>query len=361
MPGRNDLSPMTLAATVRIELDGFVLDAELAITAGQTVAVVGPNGAGKTTLLRALAGLRGLSGGRIELDGTVYDDPDARIYVPPERRPVGVVFQDNLLFPHLSALENVAFGLRARGFSHREARRRAAEWLDRVGLDRRTRARPRELSGGQAQRVALARALAADPAMLLLDEPLAALDATTRNDVRRDLRRHLATFPGVRLLITHDPIDAAVLADYVVVLDHGRIAQMGTPAEITSRPRTRWVAELTGTNLFSGTARAEGRVALDAGGAIITADHDVSGSVFAVVHPRSVSLHRAKPEGSARNSWRGVVTAVEPVGDRYRVEVDSTPSVVAEVTPEAVREIGLREGVEVWAAIKATEVDVYPA
>jgi molybdate transport system ATP-binding protein len=352
---------MSLNADVRIELDGFTLDVELAIDAGQTVAVVGPNGAGKTTLLRALAGLRGLSAGRVELDGTVYDDPDARIYVPPEARPVGVMFQDNLLFPHLTALENVAFGLRARGLGRREARRRAADWLQRIGLDGRTHARPLELSGGQAQRVALARALAPGPAMLLLDEPLAALDATTRNEVRRDLRRHLATFRGVRLLITHDPVDAAVLADLVVVLDHGRIAQTGTPAEITSRPRTPWVADLTGTNLFTGTSDANGLVHLDRGGTITAADHRPPGPVFAVVQPRSVSLHRVHPEGSARNTWPGVVSTVEPVGDRYRVEVDATPSVVAEVTAAAVREIGLHEGVDVWVAIKATEVDVYPA
>ena len=352
---------MTLAATVNIELDGFTLDADLSIAPGQTVAVVGPNGAGKTTLLRALAGLRGLSAGRIELDGTVYDDPDAGIYVPPDRRPVGVMFQDNLLFPHLNAVDNVAFGLRARGLSRKEARRRASEWLQRVGLDGRGHARPRELSGGQAQRVALARALAADPAMLLLDEPLAALDATTRNDVRRDLRRHLATFPGVRLLITHDPIDAAVLADHVIVLDRGRIAQTGTPAEITSRPRTRWVAELTGTNLFRGTAGADGRVVLDDGGTLTTAERGSPGAVFAVVHPRSVALHRGPPEGSARNTWRGIVSAVEPVGDRYRVDVDAAPPVVAEVTPASVDELGLAEGAEVWVSIKATEVDVYPA
>jgi len=352
---------MTLAAKVRIELDGFILDVELTVDPGQTVAIVGPNGAGKTTLLRALAGLRGLSAGRIELDGIVYDDPDAGIYIPPERRPVGVMFQDNLLFPHLTALENVAFGLRARGLSRSDARRRAEDWLRRVGLDGKGRARPRELSGGQAQRVALARALASDPAMLLLDEPLAALDATTRNEVRRDLRRHLTTFAGVRLVITHDPIDAAVLADRVVVLDHGRVAQIGTPAEITTRPRTPWVAELTGTNLFRGTADADGRVALDAGGAIVGADHRTPGPVFAAVHPRSVSLHREKPEGSARNTWPGTVVAVEPVGDRYRISVDATPSVVAEVTQGAVRDVGLKEGTPVWIAIKATEVDVYPA
>src|SRR5207302_1766003 len=163
-------------------------------------------------------------------------------------------------------------------------------WLQRVGLDGREHARPRQLSGGQAQRVALARALATEPKILLLDEPLAALDATTRNEVRRDLRSHLATFPGIRLLITHDPIDAAVLADHVVVLDHGRVAQAGTPAEITRRPRTRWVAELAGTNLFTGTA-ADGHVSLDQGGTLVIADHPAAGPVFAVVHPHAVAVH----------------------------------------------------------------------
>ena len=352
---------VTLTAHVQVELDSFTLDAELSIDAGRTVAVVGPNGAGKTTLLNALAGLRAISAGRIELDGTVFDDPEQGVYVPPERRPVGVVFQDNLLFPHLTAVDNVAFGLRARGVRRTEARRDAASWLQRVGLDGREQARPKELSGGQAQRVALARALATQPAMLLLDEPLAALDANTRNEVRRDLRRHLATFPGVRLLITHDPVDAAVLADHVIVLDNGRVAQTGTPAEITRRPRTGWVAELAGTNLFTGTASADGHVALEHGSVLVSADHLTPGPVFAVVHPRAVSVHRSRPEGSARNTWRGRVTAVEPVGDRFRLQVDADPPVVAEVTSAAVHDIGLTDGVEVWVAVKATEIDVYPA
>ena len=209
--------------------------------------------------------------------------------------------------------------------------------------------------------MALARALAPDPALLLLDEPLAALDATTRNEVRRDLRRHLATFPGVRLLVTHDPVDAAVLADQVVVLHHGRIDQTGTPAEITARPRSPWVADLVGTNLFSGTAVADGSVALDGGGVLVLADAREAGPVFAVVSPRAVSVHRLRPEGSARNTWPGRITAVEPVGDRLRVRVAGTPSVVAEVTAGAVREVGLAEDVEVWVAVKATEIDVYPA
>jgi molybdate transport system ATP-binding protein len=352
---------MSLDAQVRIDLDGFTLDVAIDVQPGETIAVVGPNGSGKTTLLRALAGLRALTAGRIELDGIVVDEPGSGAYLPPERRPVGVVFQDNLLFPHLDARDNVAFGLRAHGERRAQARLQAAGWLDRVGLGDRASARPRELSGGQAQRVALARALAPNPSLLLLDEPLAALDATTRNEVRRDLRRHLASFPGMRVLVTHDPVDAAVLGDRVIVLDAGRVAQAGTPAEITARPRTRWVAELTGTNLFAGLVTATGEMTLEGGGSLVLADHVEPGPVLAVVHPRAVSLHRLKPRGSARNSWRGRIAAIEPVGDRLRVRVDATPPVVAEVTAAAVNDIGLAEAADVWVSVKATEIDVYPA
>ncbi|MDQ6725466.1 MAG: ABC transporter ATP-binding protein [Actinomycetota bacterium] len=352
---------MSLDAQLGVELGGFTLDAEVHIEAGTTTAVVGPNGAGKTTLLRALAGLRALSGGRITLDGVVLDDAAEGTYVPPERRPVGVVFQDNLLFPHLDALDNVAFGLRHRGHPRSEARCLAAGWLERVGLAGRELARPDELSGGQAQRVALARALALEPKLLLLDEPLAALDATTRNDVRRDLRRHLAGFPGVRLLITHDPVDAAVLADRIVVLDAGRVAQVGTPAEITARPRSQWVAELTGTNLFAGTAGAGGSIDIDGGGSLVAADDQHRGPVFAVVHPRAVSLHRSQPEGSARNAWPGRVSTIEPMGDRLRVRVDAAPPVVAEITASGAQRIALSECGPVWVSVKATEIEVYPA
>jgi molybdate transport system ATP-binding protein len=352
---------VSLTADVGVDLDGFGLDVALAVGPGRTTAVVGPNGAGKTTLLRALAGLRALSSGRIELDGTVLDDPAAGVYLPPERRPVGVVFQDNLLFPHLSALDNVAFGLRSRGHRRAPARRTAAEWLGRVGLRGREGARPAELSGGQAQRVALARALALEPALLLLDEPLAALDATTRNEVRRDLSRHLATFPGVRVLVTHDPVDAALLADHMVVLDHGRVAQTGTPAEITARPRNRWVSQLVGVNLFTGDAGPGGIVALDGGGSLVLADTTHRGRVFAVVHPRAVTLHHDRPEGSARNAWPGRVDAVEPLGDRLRVRVDARPPVVVETTEGGGRHVGLGDGAPVWISVKATEIDVYPA
>ena len=184
--------------------------------------------------------------------------------MPTEQRPVGFVFQDYLLFPHLSALENVAFGLRARGLARAEARRRAAAWLERVGLAAHAAARPRALSGGQAQRVALARALVGEPRLLLLDEPLAALDAATRTEVRRDLRRHLASFDGTRLLVTHDPLDAIALADRLVVLEGGRVTQTGSPAEVSGRPRSRYVAELVGVNLYRG--RADGASVQLAGG-----------------------------------------------------------------------------------------------
>ncbi len=191
--------------------------------------------------------------------------------MPAEQRPIGVVFQDYLLFAHLTAIENVAFGLRARGVPKSEARREHARWLARVGLDDHASHRPRSLSGGQAQRVALARALATDPRLLLLDEPLAALDAGTRGGVRRDLRRHLESFDGMRILVTHDPVDAYALADRVAILDAGRIVQVGTIDEVTAHPRSRYVADLVGTNLVAGTV-GDGVLTTDAGAHVVIAD-----------------------------------------------------------------------------------------
>ena len=349
---------MTLDARVGVTLDRFDLDVAVHVLGGRTLAVVGPNGSGKTTLLRCLAGLTPLTAGHVSLDGRVLDDPAADVYEPPEARPVAMVFQDHVLFPHLSALDNVAFGARARGRSRAEARRYAREWLDRVGLTDRAGAHPRALSGGQAQRVALARALASDPALLLLDEPLAALDATTRIEVRRDLRAHLSTFEGVRVVVTHDPVDAAVLADDIIVLDRGRVAQTGTPDDITARPRTPWVADLVGTNLYRGTAEG-GTLRVDGGGTIAAASSVDDGPAFAVVHPRVVALHRARPDGTPRNVWEGRATAIERVGDRVRVQVAGPPRIVAEITARAAIDLALAEGTAVWVAVKATEVDMY--
>lgn len=354
-PGRG------LRAVVRVTRGELVVDVDLAVGPGEVVALVGPNGAGKTTLLRALAGLEPLAAGRVVLDDTVLEDVATGVRLPPERRPVGMVFQDGRLFPHLSAAGNVAFGLRSRGVGRREARVRAEAWLDRVGLADRADARPGALSGGQAQRVALARALAGEPRVLLLDEPLAALDATSRVEVRRELSRHLATFPGVRLLVTHDPLEAMAMADRVVVLEEGRVVQAGPPAELTARPRSRYVADLAGVNLFRGEASTAG-VTLAGGFLLRAADAaGTVGPVLAVVHPRAVSLHPVRPEGTPRNVWPGTVEAVDPEGVRVRIRVAGPLPVVAEVTPAALDDLDLVPGSPVWAAVKAAEVAVYPA
>ena len=350
---------MTLEASVKLRLGALDLDLDLSVGADQVVAVLGPNGAGKTTLLRALAGLLPLDEGRVVLDGEVLDDTGAGVCRAPEDRPVAVVFQDYLLFPHLSALENVAFGLRCRGVARNQARERASRWLEGLGLGDRADARPGELSGGQAQRVALARALATEPRLLLLDEPLSALDVSARADVRRDLRRHLASFAGVRLVVTHDPLEALALADVLVVLEGGRLIQSGTPAEVSARPRSRYVGDLVGVNLWRGRARGH-HVVLE-GGWTLHAPGAGEGEVFALVHPHAVSLHRRPPEGTPRNVWEGVAGSLDLEGDRVRVRVGGPLEIVAEVTAAAVAELRLADGGPVWVAVKATEVAVYPA
>src|SRR5512135_933963 len=269
---------VSLSARIHVERGTFVLDVEVCADQGEVLAVLGPNGAGKTTLLRVLAGLLPLSAGQVRLDGDVLDDPAAGVFVPPETRPVGVVFQDYLLFRHLSARDNVAFGLRCRGRHRAEARRAADGWLARLGIAELADRRPAALSGGQAQRVALARALAPGPRLLLLDEPLAALDPGTRSQVRAELRRHLVAYGGPSLVVTHDPVDAMVLADRLLVVEDGRLAQQGPAAEVARRPRTGYVARLVGLNLFRGHARP-GRVHLDGGGALVVADRVADGPV----------------------------------------------------------------------------------
>lgn len=348
---------MSLLAKVRLTRGTLALDVEVSADEDEVVAVLGPNGAGKTSLLRALAGLLPLAEGRIALDGVVLEDSTSKIFVPPERRPVGMVFQDYLLFPHLSVLENIAFGLRCRGLP--DSAGRARTWLARIGLEGLAAARPAALSGGQAQRVALARALALDPRLLLLDEPLSALDVSARAEVRRDLRRHLATFPGIRLMVTHDPLEAMALADRLIVIEAGRLVQSGSAAEVTARPRSRYVADLVGVNLFRGRAHGN-RVELQAGGALTVAE-PAQGDVFAVVHPRTVALYRHRPDGTPRNIWPLRAQDVDLQGDRVRVRLGGAVSIVAEVTPSALADLGLADGGEVWAAVKATEISVYPA
>lgn len=349
---------MSLDASIGVRLGAFELDVELSVEPGEVLAVLGPNGSGKSTLLRALGGLLPIDRGIITIDGTVLDDPETDTFVPPELRPIGVVFQDHLLFAHMSALDNVAFGLRARGMSKAAAHSVAIGWLERVGLAEVAAMRPAQLSGGQAQRVALARALATDPSMLLLDEPLAALDVSTRQDVRRSLRQHLDTFNGVRLLVTHDPIDAYALADRIAILEHGRIAQTGTIAEVTAHPRSRYVAELVGTNLVRGIV-TDGVLVTDSGARIVVAAE--SGPAFAVIRPQAITLSlQVNPNSSARNVWTGIVGDIERLGDRARVGVEGPLPVVAEITTASLDALGLRPGDTVHAALKATDIATFP-
>lgn len=335
------------------------LDLELRVHAGSVTALLGPNGAGKTTALQALAGLRRLDGGRIELDGQLLDEPNRGHWVPPEAREVGLVFQEHLLFPHLSARDNVAFGLRARGMAKPAARLRADQWLSRMELAAEAGRRPRQLSGGQAQRVAVARALATDPRLLLLDEPLAALDAGTRMAVRTGLRRHLDEFGGATVIVTHDPLDALVLADEIVVIENGRVVQHGSPSSVARHPRTRYVAQLVGLNLLRGAAE-RGQVVVDGGGALaITDEH--AGPVFIVIRPSAIAVYSHQPHGSPRNSWPAVLSSIEQQGHAVRLAATGPPDVVVDVTPDAVADMRLSPGSQVWLSVKATDLVVYAA
>ncbi|MFE9774618.1 ABC transporter ATP-binding protein [Streptomyces sp. NPDC005931] len=343
-----------LDARLVVDRGTFRLDIALTAAPGDVVALLGPNGAGKTTALRALAGLTPLTEGRLRLDGADLHR------TPPESRPVGVVFQDYLLFPHLTALDNVAFGPRCRGVAKAEARAQAAEWLDRMGLAEHAGAKPRRLSGGQAQRVALARALATHPRLLLLDEPLAALDARTRLEVRARLRRHLAAFEAVAVLVTHDPLDAMVLADRLVVVEDGRIVQEGTPSDIARHPRTEYIAQLVGLNLYRGNGDGH-TVRLEAGPAITTTEH-LSGPAFVAFPPGAVTLYRERPTGSsARNLWRCQVAGLETHGDQIRAELTGELPLAADLTTVAAAELDLHPGAPVWAAVKAAQTHAYPA
>ncbi|MFD6950429.1 ABC transporter ATP-binding protein [Nocardiopsis sp. TSRI0078] len=346
-----------LDARLRLNRGGFALDVDLRVRPGEILALLGPNGAGKSSALRALAGLLPLTGGHVRVDGR---DQTA---APVERRPVGMVFQDYLLFPHMSALDNVAFGPRCQGLSRSEARERAAGLLAHMGLSEHLRSRPGGLSGGQAQRVALARALAVRPRLLLLDEPMAALDASTRIDVRARLRHLLEEFDGATVLVTHDPLDAMVLADRVAVVENGGMVQQGPPSEVARRPRTAYVARLVGLNLFRGTAEGT-TVTLEADGpggpARVEAHEAHHGPALAAFPPRAVALYPRRPHGSPRNVWRLRVEGIERFGDQVRVHLAGRPSLAADISPAALAELGLTRGDEVWAGVKAAEVECYP-
>jgi molybdate transport system ATP-binding protein len=336
----------------------FELDVAFEVRPGEVLGVLGPNGAGKSTLLRAVAGLEALSRGVVGVGTHTWQRED--LFVPAERRRAGVVFQDYRLFPHLDVRDNVAFSSRSSGSGRVASREHAQQWLERLGLAELADRRPSQLSGGQAQRVALARALALEPEVLLLDEPMAALDAGARIDVRSFLRAHLADFAGPVVLVTHDALEAMVLADRLMVLESGRLVQQGTPAEVARRPASAYVARLVGLNLWTGNLDAEGLVRLDVGGQLAVATDAPPGRVFVSLRPSAITVHTEHPEHtSTRNVWPGRVAAMEVLADRVRLQLAGKPDVLADVTTAAVAELGLEVGGEIWLSAKATEVEAY--
>ncbi|MHC8496657.1 MAG: ABC transporter ATP-binding protein [Actinomycetes bacterium] len=355
---RQGLERLGLQLQAQVARSDFVLDVHIAQPRGRVLAIVGPNGSGKSSLLQVVAGLVSSAQGIVVVDGDTWMNEDT--FTSAEKRSVGMVFQDYLLFPHLSVQENISFGLRSRGSSRAHARATTADWLGRFGIAHLAERKPRQLSGGQSQRVALVRALVTQPAVLLLDEPLAALDAQTRVSVRAEMRSHLSQFCGVTLLVTHDPIEAMVLADDICVLDQGSVVQRGTVADVTRHPATEYVAKLMGLNLVSGIATA-GTVALDSGGQLVTTNSDLTGAVLATLRPSAIAVHRQPPQSSARNAWEGVIRDMEHLGDRVRLDMEARPSVVVDVTSQSVVELGLQPGQQVWLSVKATEIDVFKA
>jgi molybdate transport system ATP-binding protein len=344
---------------VRATVTDRDVDVTLDVPDGCTVALLGPNGSGKSTVLSVVAGIVRPDAGRATLDASTLFDVDADTWLPPHERGTGLLAQDPLLFPHLDALDNVAFGPRSTGARRAEARAVARTWLDRVDALELADRRPAALSGGQAQRVAIARALAAEPRLLLLDEPMAALDVTVVPAMRQVLRRVLAGRTAV--IVTHDVLDALLLADHVVVMEAGRVVEQGPTKDVLARPRSTFGAGIAGLNLARG--RIEGGAVRTPGGLLVAGLHDDEtvpddADAVAVFSPAAVGVHRDRPGGSPRNVFAATVRELEPRGSQVRVQTDE---LAADVTVPVVAELDLAPGTEVFLAVKASEVAIYRA
>ena len=349
-----------LAARLNLRRDEFGLDTEFELQPGTVTALLGPNGAGKSTIVDLLTGVLALDSGSIVLDGQVLDDPASGAFVPTHERGIGVVHQDGRLFDHLDVTDNVAFPLRSAGASRRQSRTAAHPWLEQFDLLPFADRRPPQLSGGQAQRVAMARVLASEPALLLLDEPMAALDVDARTEVRAVLAEQLRNRPGATLLITHEPDDAVALADEVIVIENGRQTQRATPDEIHDHPATPWIATFAGTNHLRAERLTGGQLRLGSGHTLICADDGPLGAATVIIRPEAVSLHPDRPGGSPRNAWQATVVSVDSVGRRCRVVLDTPVPIRVDVTRAAVDELDIHPGGRVWASVKATEIEARP-
>jgi len=355
-----------LRAALKHRLGEFALDCDLEAEARATLVVVGESGSGKSSVLRYLAGLLRPDQGRIDLGSDCWCDTERGIWIPAHGREVGYVPQDYALFPHLSAADNIGFGLRAAGFARSEVRRRTDALLERFELTAFGQQRPSQLSGGQQQRVALARALALEPVLLLLDEPLSALDVETRHVVRTELKRVLTGLSCITVFVTHAPMEALLFGDRIAVMEKGKVVQTGDRLSLLREPRSRYVATLLGLNLLAGRVvhRGQGSEVTLATprGPITAAESGAGDELFVVVSPDQVTLSLDEPGTSARNVLSGEIAEIlpePPYGERVRVVIGPAPVFVAEVTAAAVAQLGLAVGQRVYAAFKATSVAAY--
>ena len=337
-----------LDARVILNRDSLTLDVELQLQHGEVIAVLGPNGAGKTSLLHALLGWLELESGWIMVDGEVIDSPDTDSYVPPQHRPFGMVFQDGLLFPHMSVEKNILFGA-GKDFNLKPL----AESLQANELLAKF---PSELSAGERQRAAIARSLAARPKVLFLDEPFSALDIQGKRRGRSLLKEALAIGVSGCLMVTHDLVDAFTLADRVMIIEGGKLTQFDVPDRIRSRPGSEWIADLVGWNYYEGIGEGS-VVTLPHGTTIFTAQDDLDGPTSISINPASVSIFKSQPSGSPRNSWLSSIQNIEILDGRARVSLVGEIDICADITTAAANELRQSISSEVWVSVKATEVD----
>ncbi|TAM66044.1 MAG: ATP-binding cassette domain-containing protein [Microbacteriaceae bacterium] len=355
-----------LQAELVVTRGAFTLDVELMVGDGETVALLGPNGAGKSTLLAALSGLIVPASGTVTVAGRTVTrrTTSARIVaVPPERRRIGLLSQEPLLFPHLNALENVAFGRRAQGMPRQEALRDAAEWLSAVDLAEFGARKPAALSGGQQQRVAIARALAARPDVLLLDEPLAALDVQTAAHVRRLLAERLREAGTTTIIVTHDVLDAIALADRCAILQEGHIIDDGPMSRVLAHPKNQFIAALVGVNLLTGVSDGAGGVRRLNGnvvrGQFVAGERVPAGhAVSAVFAPSAIRVRALSEAGSRPNQFIVTVGALEPAAGGIRVRLVEEPDLIVELPPAAAIDLQLQPGVQLSAWIEPAAVSI---
>ena len=335
------------------------ITANVTIGAGEVVALLGPNGAGKTTVLECIAGGLAISHGHISVSGEKVDDPDAGIWKPPEKRHVGIVFQDNLLFPHMNVMDNVAFSLRCRGHSKKSARGKAAEVLLFLGIAELGRKPIKELSGGQTKQVAIARSIIQEPSLFLLDEPLSGLDSLAGSKIKAFIVNRLKALKTGCLLVTHDSDFVMEVADRAYVLESGIVTEFGHPAGLRTKPSTSYVADFAGTNSYSGVAR-HGQLVINESFRLQVAELSTTGPVSVSINSRSISVHRHSSHGSPRNNLPIVIDSVTSLGDITRIVTCEPTPLVIDITTISANELNVKEGEHLWATIKATEIDVEP-